>query len=508
MSEVSIVARACAMLGRSRLRRTLEACAPVLRRTASPRDELLACVKLASPARPWCPELAGIVLAMYAMAGIDAGSAQHAVDTGGASLQYTDRLASVRSLWLVTSQHVEGDAQLALDWLARALARFAGSLQLRELVVVLSAYRKSGVDAGSAPYAVAERMRSVMGVAAEITSSALRASFLFGATRVVVVREFAQTAPGDDPEGSLARVNAPVRAAFEEGVEAREAWAVVLLGPLSHYTLGMVLETSAASVIFSIAECEGAGTPPDMWPSFTGGAGLRARRAPCADVARALAGGGRAWVQLAPEATVPDAALDDPAIRVAVMESAWRDATEYWVPREPGECRAAVRRCSRGASACIGLDAYRELVRAARSERAGGDWHADLATAAARLAVALTHNALLLLGDVAEVRRAQPALAVLLAQDHPADAIVRCASAALEGVPMCDALAEVCAEVDAADAGELFSVLCALFRARMQTIRDAEAALGWGRAVRVAVRTEVRPCAFGSSVYVDHTVAL
>lgn len=494
------------MLGRSRLARTLEACAPALRRHASARDDLLACVKLASPARPWCPELAGVVLAMYAMAGIDAGTAQHAVETDGASLQYTNRLASVRSLWLVTGQHVDGDAQLALDWLARTLARFAGSLQLRELVVVLSAYRKSGVDAGSAPYAVAERIRAVMGVAAEITSSALRASFLFGATRVVVVREFAQTAPGDDPEGSLTRVNAPVRAAFEEGVEAREAWAVVLLGPLSHYTLGMVLE---ARLIFSIAECEGAGTPPDMWPSFTGGAGLRARRAPCADVSGALEGRASAWVELAPEATTPDAALDDPAIRVAVMESAWRDATEYWVPREAGECRAAVRRCSRGASACIGLGAHRELVREARDRVAQrADWHADLATAAARLAIALTHNALLLLGDVAEVRRAQPALAVLLAQDHPADALVRCASAALAGVPVSDALAGVCAEVDAGDAGELLRVLYALFRARMQTIRDAEAALGWGRAVCVVVRTEVRPCAFGSSVYVDHTVAL
>ena len=509
MSEVSVVARACAMLGRSRLARTLEACAPALRRQSA-RDELLACVKLASAARPWCPELAGIVLAMYAMAGIDAGSAQHAVETAGASLRYTDRLASVRSLWLVTGQHVDGDAQLALDWLARTLARFSPDMRL---VVVLSAYRKSGVEASSAPYAVAERMRAVMNVPSEITSSAVRASFAFGSTRVVVVREFAQTAPGDDPEGSLERVNAPIRAAYEE--ERGEPRVAVLLAPLSHYTLSTLLD---ARVVFSLAECEGAGTPPDMWPSFTGGAALRAHRAPCADVAGALEGRARAWVVLAPEATTPDALLDDPAIRVAVMEHAWRDAAEYWVPREPTECRAAVRRCSRGASACLGLDARRELVRDVlcfvRRERrppAGADWHADLAAAAARLAIALAHNALLLLGDVGEVHRAQPALAVLLAHDDAADSLLRCAFAALGGVPVSPALAEVCAEAEASDAGELLCVLYALFRARMQTVRDAEAALGWGRATTFAVHTEVRPCAsgsFGSSVYVDHSVAL
>jgi hypothetical protein len=351
-----------------------------------------------------------------------------------------------------------------------------------------------------------------MGAAAEITSSALRASFAVGGVRVVVVREFAQTAPGDDREGSLARVNEPIRLALAEGAEARAAaWAVVVLAPLSYFTLGAVLD---AAVVFSLAECDGAHTPPDMRPSFRGVARLRELRAPCADVGAALEGRARAWVELAPDATTPDALLAEPGIRVAVMEHAWRDAAEYWVPREPAECRAAVRRCARSAASCVGPRACRALVggvldgvRRERRPRAGAGWHADLDAAAARLAIALAHNALLLAGDVPDVRRAQPALAVLLAQDPTTpgcapDALLRCAFAALAGFPVSDALAEVCAEAEAADAGELLCVLFALFRARMQTVRDAEAAVGCGRVARVAVETEVRPCAHGSFVYV------
>ena len=530
MTEVACVARSVALLGRDDLARTLSACAPSLRRAraGTAREALLACVKLASPARPACPELAALLLSMYALAGVDVSSAQHVVDTDGASLKYTDRLASVRSLWLVTdvlctAGHLDGDDQLALDCLARLVARFLPDLKLREIVIVLSACRKSVVDASSPPYAVAERMRSVMGVATEITSSALRASFVVAGMRVVVVREFAQTAPGDDPEGSLARVNEPIRVAHAEGAEARASWAVVLLAPLSYYTLGLVLE---APVVFSIAECEGSHTPPDMRPSFTGGAKLRHSRDPFSGphrtsipthIGAALEGRAQAWVEFEPEATTPETLLHEPAIRIAVMEHAWRDAAEYWVPREPAECRAAVRRCARSASACIGARAQRELVRAVldavRCERKpprGADWHADLAVASTRLSIALAHNALLLAGDVPDVRRAQPALAVLLAQDPNApglspDALLRCAFAALEGVTVSYALAEVCAEASAADAGELLCVLFALFRARMQTVRDAEAALGCGRVARFAVETELRPCAHGSFVYVAQT---
>ena len=151
-----------------------------------------------------------------------------------------------------------------------------------------------------------------------------------------------------------------------------------------------------------------------------------------------------------------------------------------------------------------------DAVRLERKPPRGADWHADLAAAAARLAIALAHNAVLLAGDVPDVRRAQPALAVLLAQDpnvHGPDAMLRCAFAALEGTPVSYALAEVCAEVaPAANAGELMCVLFALFRARMQTVRDAEAALGCGRVARVSVETEVRPCAHGSFVYVAPSV--
>jgi hypothetical protein len=524
MAEVSCVARSVALLGRVELARTLEACVPSLRRAraGTAREALLACVKLASPARPACPELAAVLLSMYALGGVDVSSAQHAVDTDGASLQCTERLASVRSLWLVTdvlctAGHLDGDDQLALDCLARLLTRFSADMGLREVVIVLSACRKSVVDASSSPYAVAERMRAVMGIAVEITTSALRASFVVAGMRVVVVREFAQTAPGDDREGSLARVNEPIRLAFTEGAEARAAsWAVVLLAPLSYYTLGLILE---APVVFSIAECEGAHTPPDMRPSFAGGTKLRHSREPCADIAAALEGRARAWVEFEPEATTPEALLQEPAIRVAVMEHAWRDAADFWVPREPAECRAAVRRCARSASACIGARAARELVSAVldavRRERKprGADWHADLAAASARLSIALVHNSILLAGAgyAPDVRRAQPALAVLLAQDPSTpgfspEALLRCAFAALEGFPVSYALAEVCAEVaPAADAGELLCVLFALFRARMQTVRDAEAALGCGRVARVGVETEVRPCAHGSFVYVAQT---
>jgi len=519
MAEVSCVVRSAALLGRGELARTLEACAPALRRAraGTAREALLACVKLASPARPACPELAAVLLAMYALAGVDVSSAQHAVDTDGASLQCTERLASVRSLWVVTdvlctAGHLDGDAQLALDCLARLLARFDADMGPDEVVIVLSACRKSVVDASSPPYAVAERMRAVMGVAVEITSSALRASFFVAGMRVVVVREFAQTAPGDDREGSLARVNEPIRLAFAEGAEARAgSWAVFLLAPLSHFTLGLILE---APVVFSIALCEGANTPPDMRPSFTGGAKLRQVREPCADVGAALDGRVRAWVEFAPETNTPETLLSEPAIRIAVMEHAWRDAAEYWVPRERTECRAAVRRCARSASACIGARAARELVRAVldavRLERKPprvADWHADLSLAAARLSISLAHNALLLAGDIPDVRRAQPALAVLLATVPAPESMLRCAFAALEGVPVSYALAEVCAEVaPAADAGELLCVLFALFRARMQTVRDAESALGCGLVARIAVETEVRPCAHGSFVYVAPAV--
>lgn len=527
--EVSCVARSVALLGRDELAKVLEACEPALQRARTAREALLACVKLASPARPACPELAAVLLSLYALAGVVVSSAQHVVDTDGASLRCTDRLAAVRSLWVVTdvlctAGHLDGDDQLALDCLARLVARFRADLKLREIVVVLSACRKSVVDASSPPYAVAERMRAVMGVAAEITSSAVRASFAVGGMRVVVVREFAQTAPGDDPESSLARVNEPIRLAFSEGEEARAAsWAVVLLAPLSFFTLELVL---GAHVIFSIAECDGAHTPPDMRPSFTGGARLREVRDPfpftggssvTTHIRAALEGRAHAWVEFEPEATTPETLLQEPAIRVAVMEHAWRDAAEYWVPREPTECRAAVRRCARSAAACVGSRAARELVRAVldvvRLERKpprGADWHADLSEAAARLAIALAHNALLLAGDVPDVRRAQPALAVLLAQDpsvHGPDALLRCAFSALEGTPVSWALAEVCAEVaPAANAGELMCVLFALFRARMQTVRDAEAALGCGRVARVSVETEVRPCSHGSFVYVAPSV--
>ena len=582
------VVRMCRGLGRA-VTAELEACAPTMRgmQTHDARSALLACIKIASPVRPACSDLSAFWRAAHLIAGIDirdCGGIQVAVESDGGGIQYNVRLAAVRSLWIVTGvcstgPLADGDDQLVLDAAARFVARFAPVLELEEFVVVLSARRKSAAD-DNTPYSVAERLRASIGVgaaAAVVTSSSARASFnvqcgpgqpgLTGqlgsrTLRVVVVREFPQTAPGADPEGSLARANAALRGVYDEGADARSRmWAVLVIAPMSYYTLGLV---AAANMIFSVSlgagasgasgasgspaslastsTNAGADSPPDMRPSYAGGARLCEVRAPCGDVGAALERRGGSWVDFAPadtrRVTTPEAMLSDPTVRVAVMEEAWRLVSVVYMPGSPSDCLLAVQRCASSAAACLGVDVCVALVRSVlgsirtRSTCIGlgfgpgfgfgfclgldENWHPDLDDAAARLAVALAHNVLLHIGDVHDVRRAQPALAVLLTHE-PREAIapaamMRAAFSALVGVhahPSAQrGLADIFSQIEPPPAclSELLCAACSLFRARLQCIRDAESRLGCGPVLRVAVETVVRECTGGSFVYATGSV--
>jgi len=578
------VVRMCRGLGRA-VTAELEACAPTMRgmQTHDARSALVACIKIASPVRPACSDLSAFWRAAHLIAGIDirdCGGIQVAVESDGAGIQYNVRLAAVRSLWIVTGvcstgPLADGDDQLVLDAAARFVARFAPILELEEFVVVLSARRKSAAD-DNTPYSVAERLRASIGVgaaAAVVTSSSARASFDVrcgpgqpGLTcqpgprtlRVVVVREFPQTAPGADPEGSLARANAALRGVYDEGADARSRmWAVLVIAPMSYYTLGLV---AAANMIFSVSlgsggasassaasasaaassANAGADSPPDMRPSYAGGARLGEVRAPCGDVEAALEHRGGSWVDFEPadtrRVTTPEAMLSDPTVRVAVMEEAWRLVSVVYMPGSPADCLLAVQRCASSAAACLGVDVCFALVRSVlgsirtRSTCIGlgfgpgfgfgfclgldENWHPDLDVAAARLAVALAHNVLLHIGDVHDVRRAQMALAVLLTHEPPIApaAMMRAAFSALVGVhahPSAQqGLADIFAQIEPPPAclSELVCAVCSLFRARLQCIRDAESRLGCGPVLRVAVETVVRECTGGSFVYAAGSV--
>lgn len=380
--------------------------------------------------------------------------------------------------------------------------------------------------------------------------------------RVVVVREFPQTAPGADPEGSLARANTALRGVYDEGADARSRmWAVLVIAPMSYYTLGLV---AAANMIFSVSlgsasasttsvsnsnsaaansnstsSNAGGGTPPDMRPSYAGGARLGEVRAPCGDVAAALEHRGGSWVDFAPaetrRVTTPEALLSDPTVRVAVMEEAWRLVSVVYMPGSPSDCLLAVQRCASSAAACLGVDVCAALVRSVLGSirthstciglgfgpGAGfgfclglDNWSPDLDVAAARLAVALAHNVLLHIGDVPDVRRAQPALAVLLTHEPPIApaAMMRAAFSALVGVhahPSAQqGLADIFSQIEPAPAClcELLCAVSSLFRARLQCIRDAESRLGCGPVLRVAVEAVVRECTGGSFVYAAGSV--
>jgi hypothetical protein len=318
-------------------------------------------------------------------------------------------------------------------------------------------------------------------------------------------------------------------------------WAVLVIAPMSYYTLGLV---AAANMIFSVslgsggvsasaaaAACAassanaGADSPPDMRPSYAGGARLGEVRAPCGDVKAALEHRGGSWVDFAPadtrRVTTPEAMLSDPTVRVAVMEEAWRLVSVVYMPGSPADCLLAVQRCASSAAACLGVDVCFALVRSVLGSirtRGGFDldetWHPDLAVVSARLAVALAHNALLHIGDVHDVRRAQPALAVLLTHEPPIApaAMMRAAFSALVGVhahPSAQkGLADIFAQIEPPPAClcELLCAVCSLFRARLQCIRDAESRLGCGPVMRVAVETVVRECPGGSFVYAAGSV--
>jgi hypothetical protein len=544
------VVRMCRGLGRA-VAGELEACAPTMRgmQTHDARSALLACIKIASPVRPACSDLTAFWRAAHLIAGIDirdGGGVQVAVESDGGCLKYNVRLAAVRSLWIVTGvcstgTVADGDDQLVLDAAGRFIARFAPILELEEFVVVLSACRKSAAD-DNTPYSVAERLRASIGVSSVVTSSSARASFgvecglpggLAGRTlRVVVVREFPQTAPGADPEGSLARANAALRVVYDEGADARsKMWAVLVIAPMSYYTLGLV---KAANMIFSVSlgsggsANAGAGTPPDMRPSYAGGARLGDVRVPCGDVEAALDRRGGSWVDFTPadnrRVTTPETMLSDPTVRVAVMEEAWRLVSVVYMPGSPSDCLLAVQRCASSAAACLGVDVCAALVGSVLDciRRRGAHhaldtdetWHPDLAIASARLAVALLHNTLLHIGDVPDVCRAQPALSVLLMHQPPIPpaAMMRAAFSALIGVsahPFAQSgLAEIFSHIEPPPAClcELLCVLRSLFRARLQCVRDAESRLGCGPVLRFAVETVVRECVGGSFVYAEGSV--
>ena len=430
MGEYAAVTARCAFSGKLALARTLGECAGAVR-----DDALLASIKLASPARPVCVELAAVWVALFAVAGLEC-SAQRALETDGDELRCTPRLASVVSMLVVVSDGL--GAHLALECVARTLARFRASMQLRELVVV----------AAESPYVVAERMRAAMREQCDVTTSAVRASFCAGNVHVVVVR--------DDARGDA-----------RGAAETERAFCVALaLAPLAN---------SAERCVKADAHFR-----------------VRGENLVCGKASYALL------------ASVPERWLAEPAVRVAAMDGAWRDAVDASICGDLGRIRACVAECFARAGKCLGARERGALIELVYARvRAGGsaaphvqdDWHDDLARASARLAIALVHNAANFLDKESECARVQPALAVLLEGAHAlsGNALLRASFASLEGATM-RALSAACIYTEIIPAPtsmqEFLCVLFALFRARMQTVRDAEARLGCGRALRVETRVE------------------
>jgi hypothetical protein len=396
--------------------------------------DVLSRIKLASPARPLCVELSAVWLAFHDVAGV-ACTAQHAVDTDGEDLTCTSGLASLRSVLIFVRGGVEGT--LALECVARIVARFKGEMRIRELRVHLS-----GPDA--TPYVAAERMRGLLGAETELTTSCVRASFRSGELDVVVERG---TEPGP-------------RFAFD-----------------------------AFDAVLSLD-----GTPSDAAALFR----VRGETLEYGD--------GRSASLVA---VTPERLLSDPAVRVAMMDRAWRDAAEARVPCEPHAVRGEVSRCFVSAAACVGARARGELLRAARARPDAYDARdEDLALASARLAIAMVHTSAALLTDAGERARVEPALAVLLEGAHAlsAAAMLRAAFAALEGVPTSAGLGAVLSELDPppANAAELVCVLFALYMSRLRTVRDAESRLGL-RVLRVDVHVARSGTRLGAECLVSTT---
>ena len=423
---------ACRMLGRVSIADRIRDLAPALQ-TLDARALTLGCIKAACAVRVPSYDLTCLVRALHGIAGVEVGDLQRAVETEAADLPHTDAL---RSLWVAT------DDDAALAALGRLVARFPA---MEELVVV------SACDSPrSSPYSVAERMRVSMRAEVPVTAALARADFSVGSLRVVVVRE---------PE--IARV-------FAEGAAARSGvWAFVLVAPVSALTLETVV--LHAPLVFSAT------------------ASRRAVRA-------------SGWVDYAREdaVVIPDALLD-PRARLAAMERGWGVVASVFTPRDPGECLLAVRRCVSSAASCLGVATCVGIVDAVLAAVRGGapvvlcEWHPDLARAAANLAIALAHNVLAHVAD-ADAARAQPALSALFASAHGFSDRLCCAYDALLGIPpqARGALADICAEISPVPVtvAELLYVLYALYRARLQGIRDAEAALGCGPLLSVDVHVE------------------
>lgn len=407
MDELSSIAAQCVWSGRASLAKRLQECACALR-----GDVLVSCLKLASPKLPVCTELAAVWLALFYVAGIEC-SAQRAVDTGGADLRCTFRLESISSIFLVA-----GDTS-AVDALACTIARFKNTMRLRELVVVTS---------DAAPYVVAERIRSIMCEASEVTTSAVRASFRVGYLSILVARE------AESPFSFVACT-----------ASQRDACAFAIRGE------SLVCGTGASFPLMAYA---------------------------------------------------PDRLLSDPSARVAMMDRPWNDSVCITVPADATELRSAVAECFACAGRLLGIVERAALiasvyasVRSKRAPHARDDWHDDLARAAARLAIAIVHNTAQFLDEASERTRVQPALAVLLEAAHSLSglALLRAAFAALEGATMRTLSATcICTEIVPApsNAEELLCVLFALYRVRMQTVRDAESCLGIGRAMHVEASVE------------------
>jgi hypothetical protein len=460
MDIVTRIERNCRGLGRTSVADTIRSCAEtiVAENDANESAIMLACLKVSSRVRVPCADLAALFLALYRIAGIAIDDAQRVVDSDAVDLPYNGALRRLRSLWVATDgcdSDVPCDDRLALEALGRLLRRFEPeSLALEELVLVLSS-RPSRVSRNT-PYSVAERVRVAMGASCSVTATTARADFRFGALRVVAVRD--------------ACAGSEIRDVLDEGAESRSGlWAVLLIAPVSPFTYESVV--ARAPLVFSVDAAE-------TRPSFRG-----------------------EWVVFGHEAArvrTPETLLADPRARLAAMDKAWRVVADVFTPNDPSECLLAVQLCVSSAASCLGAASCVSIVDSVLGAMRGGapvelcEWHPDLARAAAVLAISLTHNVLSHVGDA---ERAQPALAALLLSPMGFSDRLACAYDALLGIvaqaggpfaAMCALISPVPVTV-----AELLYVLYALFRARLQTIRDVEAELGCGHLVSVDVRVDV-----------------
>ena len=179
------------------------------------------------------------------------------------------------------------------------------------------------------------------------------------------------------------------------------------------------------------------------------------------------------------------------------MDQAWEVVAGVFTPQSPAQCLLAVRLCFSNATSCIGVATSVSLVDSVLGALRGGEpielceWHPDLARAAAVLAIALAYNLVPLVGDT---ERAQQALGAVLRAPLAYAESLESAYSALCGVVASESaeFAEICAQISPVPVtiAELLYVLYALYRARLQSIRDAEARLGCGAITTVDASVE------------------